>query len=232
MKNKQMRQVTRLVLLVACGAMFFPLGCSTPSWFRTTAKSRTSSVPGVTAPHERIAELRRQRDRAGKMSSAEAEQLAARLAPLCGDEQDPMIRAEIVRTLGTLRASSAQQTLLAAGQDPSAEVRIAACQAWGTIRSETAVNELARIISSDMDPEVRFAAAKGLGKTGGTQAITALGAALEDRDPAMQYLAMESLEKCSGENYGKDVRRWQQYVQSHVPAQTETSVAQQPRDVY
>ncbi len=174
MKRNQMRQFALLVLLATCGAAFCLSGCSTPSWARSTAKNK-SSVPGVTAPHERMAQLREQRKRAGKMSAVAAEELAARLGPQCADEEDPLIRAEIILTLGALNSDTSRQALLAAGQDPSSEVRIAACKAWTGIADEAASNELARILSSDMDQEVRFAAARGLGKAGGPHAVAALG---------------------------------------------------------
>lgn len=137
-----------------------------------------------------------------------------------------MIRAEIVLTLGALRTQSARQALLAAGNDPSSRVRAAVCDAWASIGDETASSELARILSSDMDQEVRFAAAKGLGKVGGPHAVPALGSVLEDRDPAMQYVAMESLKQTSGRDYGHDVRLWKQYVQGQAPVREEKSIAQ------
>jgi len=200
-----------------------------PSWARSTT---THSVSSVTAPHERIAQLREQRKRADKMSPVAAEQLAAELAPQIADEEDPLIRAEIALTLGALNSDTSRQGLLAAGQDPSSEVRIAACKAWTAIADEAASNELARILSSDMDREVRFAAARGLGKAGGPHAVAALGSALEDRDPAMQYLAMESLKQTSGKDFGHDARLWQQYVQGQTPVREEKSVAQRFWDVF
>jgi HEAT repeat protein len=166
------------------------------------------------------------------MSPEAAEQLAAQLGPQCGEEEDPLIRAEMVLTLGALKSERARQSLVAAGNDPDSKVRIAACKAWAGIGDETASSELARILSSDMDQDVRFAAAKGLGKAGGPHAVAALGSALEDRDPAMQYLAMESLKQTSGQDYGRDVRLWKQYVQGQTPVREEKSIAQRARDLF
>jgi len=212
--------------------MFFCLyGCAMPSWARLTNKQK-HTVPGIVPPHERISQLREQRKRASEMPPQAADQLAAELAPLCAEEDDPMIRSEIVLTLGALRSERARQSLLAAGQDPSSQVRIAVCKAWTSIGDETASSELARILSSDTDKEVRHAAAKGLGEAGGPHAVPALGSALEDRDPAMQYLAMESLKQVSGQDYGHDVRLWKQYVQGQTPVREEKSLAQQVRDVF
>lgn len=202
-----------------------------PSWARLTGKQK-HSVPGIVAPHERISQLREQRKRAAQMPPAAAEQLAAQLTPLCAEEDDPMIRSEIVLTLGALGSERARQSLLAAGQDPSSQVRISVCKAWTSIGDETASRELARILSSDTDQQVRHAAAKGLGRVGGPHAVPALGSALEDRDPAMQYLAMESLKQVSGQDYGHDARLWKQYVQGRTPVREEKSLAQQVRDIF
>ncbi len=166
------------------------------------------------------------------MSPAAAEQLARELGPQCGEEDDPLIRSEIVLTLGALNTPAAEQALLAAGQDPNERVRMAACRAWTQVGGETASRELARILQSDTDKEVRVAAAKGLGEAGGRHAVAALGSVLEDRDPAMQYVAMESLQQVSGEDYGHDARLWQQYVQGQTPVREEKSIAQKMLNLF
>ena len=166
------------------------------------------------------------------MSPDAAERLAVELSPQCGEEEDPLIRSELVLTLGALDSPTARQSLLAAGQDPDSRVRIAACKAWADIGDETASSELARILSSDMDQDVRFAAAKCLGKAGGPHAVAALGKALDDRDPAMQYLAMESLRETTGEDYGHDARLWKQYAQGQTPVREEKGIAQRVQDLF
>ena len=202
-----------------------------PSWARSTSK-HTSSVPGITPPYEEMTRLRQQRKRAEDMSPAAAEQLARELGPRCGEEDDPLIRSEIVLTLGALKTPAAEQALLAAGRDPNGRVRMAACRAWAQVGGETASSELARILQSDTDKEVRVAAAKGLGKARGPHAVAALGSVLEDRDPAMQYVAMESLQQVSGKDYGHDARLWQQYVQGQTPVREEKSIAQKMLNLF
>jgi HEAT repeat protein len=71
---------------------------------------------------------------------------------------------------------------------------------------------LAGALSGDVDADVRLAAAKALGETKGPEAAKALGEALNDADPAMQYRAVLSLKKVTGKDLGNDVNRWQQYV--------------------
>ena len=66
--------------------------------------------------------------------------------------------------------------------------------------------------------DVRLAATRELGRFEGNQAIYALGQSLEDADPAIQYLAMQSLRKTTGKNLGNDVRQWKQLVNSTTAA--------------
>ena len=80
---------------------------------------------------------------------------------------------------------------------------------------------------SDTNVDVRIAATTALGRFQGPQAIQALGEALDDSDPAIQYLAMESLRQSTGEKLGNDVRQWKQLVQGTLanPSDAPTSVA-------
>ncbi len=210
-------------------------GCSTSGvrslipWRRATA----DSVPGVTPPTERMAILRDLRQQAGKMAPEKTTRIAASLAQRYHDEKDQLIRAEIVRTIAVFATPASDAVLNEALDDPEAQVRIAACQAWVDHRGEQAVARLAGLLGSDVDQDVRLAAARALGKTGSQAAVAPLGQALEDRDPAMQYRAVRSLEEVTGENLGDDVDRWQQYVRGETPAPAKpVSIAQRLRGLF
>ena len=73
------------------------------------------------------------------------------------------------------------------------------------------------VLSGDVDTDVRLAATRALGKSKEPVAVAALGRALEDSDPAIQYRAVLSLRGATGENLGNDVRRWRQYVAGQQP---------------
>ena len=53
-------------------------------------------------------------------------------------------------------------------------------------------------------------ATEALGKIKSPDSIKALGAAIDDRDPAMQYVAVQSMKNATGKDYGPDVQAWRQ----------------------
>lgn len=177
----------------------------------------TDVVPGVPSPAERTALLRSLAEQSATAGPTEQENIASQLAAVYRQEDDPLIRAEIVRTLSGYRSEAANSLLRAALNDSNADVRVAACRVWGARKDEEAVALLSRALGSDVDVDVRLAAAEALGETGLPAAVPALGQALEDRDPAMQYRAVASLRKVTGQDLGNDVNRWRQYVKGELP---------------
>ena len=65
--------------------------------------------------------------------------------------------------------------------------------------------------------DVRMAATKALGKMKSPEAIQGLAVALEDRDPAMQYVAVESMKTVTGKDYGPNVEAWRQVATGGTP---------------
>jgi HEAT repeat protein len=98
--------------------------------------------------------------------------------------------------------------------DPEPDVRVVVCAEWGKRGDAEAAAVLSGVLSSDIDKDVRMAAARGLGSTHDPVAITALGGALDDTDPAMQRRAVLSLKDVSGQDLGNDVDRWRVAVKS------------------
>jgi len=177
----------------------------------------TDVVPGLPSPAERIATLRKIGRKATWAEPAEQERLSGELAAAFAEEADPLIRGEIVRALGEYPTAAAAGALRTALKDSDADVRIAACEAWGRRAGAEATTLLGEVLSSDVDIDVRLAAARALGRTGDAAAVAALGEALEDHDPAMQYRAVASLRQITGEDLGNDVNRWRLYVKGETP---------------
>lgn len=185
------------------------------SWSWPLASKTSDVVPGIPSPAERIALLREVGEK--NFAPEEQERIARELAAVYRQEDDPLIRAEIVRALARNQSEAAGEVLRTALNDSDRDVRMAGCKAWGHRRDEEAVSQLSRALGSDTDIDVRLAAAEALGATGQPGAVTALGQALEDRDPAMQYRAVASLREVSGKDFGNDVEQWREYVKGESP---------------
>jgi len=223
------------VWIVLCGlAAVTMAGCAEmdflPSWM-PFQEPASDHIAGVVSPAERIAELRELSAKAAKCSPDERLEVSEQLARSIRNEQDPLIRLEIIRALGSYPGPTADAVLKAALSDVDTQVRIAACESWGKRGDDGAVKLLVESLRSDVDIDVRLAAAKALGETRNPAAVEALGESLEDSDPAMQYRAVLSLQQATGKNLGNDVYRWQQYVKGEIP-EPEPTLAERWRRMF
>ncbi len=128
--------------------------------------------------------------------------------------------------LGALQDDYSNPTLLAAVNDASPLVRIAACEAWSHRNGETAVGALSKLLIDDDDGDVRIAAARALGKIKSPQAVQLLGSTLDDRDPAVQLVVMDSLRNLTGQEIGRDVNAWYKYLATQSGTEPSSSVIQ------
>ncbi len=202
-----------LLVIGATGCANFDLTAG-PSCWRFPWDEKPDVVPGITSPTERIEILQKMREKAAWAKPAEQQRISAELAESIRVEADPLIRAEIVRALAEYPTQAATSVLQAALKDSDTEVRVAACEALAKQGGTEATTVLGEALSGDVDLDVRLAAARALGQTNDERALAALGVALEDQNPAMQHRAVASLRKLTGENFGNDVNRWREYVNS------------------
>jgi HEAT repeat protein len=217
----------RRFLLLLCGlAAVTAAGCAEldflPSWVPFQGPA-SDQLPGVVTPAERISELRKLSETAAGRSADEKLKISEQLASSIRREKDPLIRVEIIRALGRYPGPAADAILKAALSDTETNVRVAACEAWGRRGGDAqAVGLLSEALRSDVQSDVRLAAARALGETRNPAAVPALGEALADADPAMQYRAVLSLKQATGKDLGNSVDRWQQYVKGEHPAPAPT----------
>lgn len=203
-------------------AMLFS-GCAEleilPSWVPFQGPA-SDSMPGVTPPAERIAQFKKLSEQANSCDAEQRLKISEQLAAAIRQETDPLIRVEIIRTLGRYPGPAANRILQTALSDADPQVRIAACEAWGRRSDPKAVELLAETLRGDVNIDVRLAAAKALGETRHPGAVAPLGEALDDADPALQYRAVLALQKATGKNLGVDVYRWRQYVRGELKETT------------
>lgn len=224
----------RWLLLLACAAALF-VGCAKlrdRSWWPIGGPT-SDRVPGVVSPVERKERIRALAKQARRAAPADVERIAGELAAQFRSEDDPLMRAEIVRGLANLRTTTAGDVLRTAIGDPDTDVRIAACHALSRFGGPDAISLLSQASAADVDIDVRLAAVRALGQTKDPAAVAALGRALDDRDPALQYYAVHSLQEVTRENLGNNVDRWRQYVQSgQVPSERPVSVVERLRQQF
>jgi len=205
-------------------------GCAQTSWGNPFASKQPEA--NFDTPSSRVEQLRQIAATQDERPESENVRLANEMAAASQTETDPIVRAELVRTLKSYKTEAAQVTLTAAIKDSEPDVRIAACEGWAERGGPEAVQLLSETLSSDTDMDVRLAAARGLGKLRDPGSMAALGLALEDPNPALQYRAVQSLKNISDQNYGDDVNAWRQFVQGEAPTPKNRSLAQKWRDLF
>jgi HEAT repeat protein len=207
---------TVVALIAGCADGPIPENRVLNPWVR---KQWAEDEQRVTTYHRKVADLAELRAKAPTMPPAERDDTANHLASRLTEEKSPALRGEFVRTLATLKSPVAQQALVAATADESSSVRVLACKALGEKPTPEGFQALSHVITNDADLDVRIAAAHQLGKYRGFEAPQALRPALDDRDPALQIAAMQSLEAVDGHTeYRRNVAVWREHLDGGSPA--------------
>jgi HEAT repeat protein len=152
------------------------------------------------------------RSKAKSMSDQEQSRVVQQLTQTLTQDTCPAVRAEIVRTLAAVPSPTATESLRLALQDKDSSVRTVACHALGKRQESEAIQALGLVVAQDPDGDVRMAATKELGRFKNQEAVHALAAALDDNDPALQHLAVQSLRSVTGKDFGDSVPAWRQFV--------------------
>jgi len=196
--------------------------------FRFPWQEVPEQIPGVTPPQQRIEELQA----LPAVSGQQAAELSERLAKEIQQEQDPLVRMNIVRALAEVPDPRAAAVLHAGLEDPDNSVRIACCEAWAKRGGADAVQEMATVLQAESDIDVRMAAARALGDLRDPTAVKPLADSLSDNDPAMQRRAIESLKRVSGKDYGYDIQAWRQYAAGEPVQRAPVSFAERLRQLF
>jgi hypothetical protein len=187
---------------------------------------------GITTPGKRIEQMNKLQELAATQSPADQERVSQELAKQIHDEQDPLIRRHIVRTLGYYQTTVSTTVLKLAVADADTEVRIAACESWGRRGGAEAVEVLSGLLAGDTNIDVRLAAARAIGKTKDKSAVAPLAEALVDSNPAIQHRVVSSLKEVSGKDFGNDVNVWRAYAKGEPVQEPTVSVADRFRRMF
>ncbi len=171
--------------------------------------------------YARVEALQSLRAKAGSLPPEEREQVAAELSQQLAAESAVPMKLEMLRTLAAYNTTTAEAAIVGNLQSENADVRRVACEALARQKGPQAVTALGQVVGTDTDADVRKTAARGLQQFQDPAAAQALRVALDEDDPAMQKIAMDSLRSISGRDYGNDPSRWREYLQGGEPAPAE-----------
>jgi hypothetical protein len=217
--------IRQLSFLFALAITICSLGCAEGPFWR--AGKMTPWAQKQWAAEEQIADslFARKRKMTESVDAAiggpleDQQRVAQELAEVLYRDHVLLLRIHSVKLLGQLDCPAAVKALVDASQDHTSDIRIEAIKAWGNLPPDTAIPHLQQMIGSDTDIDVRLAATRTLGNFSGQKAVSAIALALDDRNPALQLRAAESLGRVTGEQFGRDISAWQQYVQNTTPDQ-------------
>ncbi|GMQ80128.1 MAG: hypothetical protein BMS9Abin04_072 [Planctomycetia bacterium] len=169
-------------------------------------------------PAKRIARLSALAADASQVEAAEQVQILAELVEEYHAEEDPLVRAQVLRTAAAFQSEVVDELLREGLTDASGKVRIDCCEILGKRGDAEAIATLARVLDQDKDIDVQLAAVRALAHFRDAAAVEALATALDSPDPALQYRAIQSLRTMTGKDFGNDTSRWREYVRSGPPA--------------
>ena len=166
--------------------------------------------------YKRLADYQDLQRTAATLSPAEQERVAFQMAELLAQEPNALLRRQVVITLGRLTTPAVQAPLRQALGDANEDIRIAACQALSKQATAESAALLGEVVRNDESLDVRLAATQELGKYSGPQVVESLAVALNDSNPALQYIAVQSLQSATGHKYGNSVAGWREFVEGTV----------------
>jgi len=173
----------------------------------------------TTTYHRKVADLAELRKKARSMPPAERDETALHLAARLKEEKNAVLRAEFVRTLAAFPTPIANEAILASMNDEDTSVRVLAMKSLARTPTAEGFQALSQAVTSDTDLDARVVAARELGKFRGFDAPKSLRPALDDRDPALQLAAMQSLEALDGHTeYRRNVAVWREHLDGGNPA--------------
>ena len=158
-------------------------------------------------------------ERANAGGQGDQQNVAGQLATMIKDDHRIMVRLHATELLGELPSQTAMAAANLASEDPEPDVRMAACHVYGKWGDSDSLYGLRKVLGSDTNPDVRIASARAIGRFQGPEAAKALQVAIESEHPALQLAAADSLENCTGKNFGQDIPKWQEYLANSLPAQ-------------
>lgn len=214
-KNAQNAWSQALIGSCLFGALLSPLGCAQMPKMPWAGDRTPKELPGPNTLAGRVAAVELIGQRATEMESGEAKRVVEAWADQWAspDTMPVPVKTAVLHVAPQLPNGQGAAILPLALRDAEIEVRQHACRAAGMMPSRENMDLLIDLLTHESNTDVRLSATRALGQFKDPQVISTLGQLLDDRDPAIQYLAMQSLENATGEDGGLDVRQWKKMLE-------------------
>ncbi len=177
--------------------------------------NQTAHVTGVPLPAERMRNIRELGQAARSIPADRQGQYASILFEIIKEEPDALIRREAVAAIAHYQTPLTVQALKHASSDNDRDVRQVVCGAWMVYGGEEAVPELAEILASETDLDIRIDAIERLGQLADKRAVPAMIVPLSTSDPALQHYTMLALQQITGYR-SNDAQQWLAYCKGEI----------------
>lgn len=217
-----------LVSLAGCtDGLLYKMKTINPYYRKEWEKDREY---GVTF-NDQVEEIKFLQSRLGSMDESKKSSWAEVLERLIkGDgkiqkDPSPELRTLAVQTIASIPGPATIRALNSASTDESEKVRLAACEAWRSVKGTDAKNMLMTLARNPKEtPSIRRAATNALSEFSDEDVKSTLSSILDDKSPALQYQAAMSLKKITGRDYGGDIDAWRDYMQGKDVPEPEKSM--------
>lgn len=167
-------------------------------------------------PAQRIDSIRLVARKSTRKDTPEQQAIVRELITKLPNESDPLIRQVVLETAAEFKTPLASKALLVGLSDESPHVREASCRLLAAAPISGAAEALSKLVQGDDSFDVRVAAAKALGRNGGTR--QQLLPVLEDPNPAMQLAGVEAMRSITGQDLGGDVSAYRALARGDAPS--------------
>lgn len=199
------------------------VGCSSLRSPATTAASHLKIITQDADPNKRYAAYAKLATPSVYDNDRQKGEAVKTLIDELTKAREPLAtRAQICRTLGELRDTSAREVIISATGDPNPVIRVEACRALGKIGKSEDATILARIMNLDQEPDCRVAAVDALGllKSQDPRIHSVLVMGLEHEEPSIRYASYQALKATTGKDLGIEAKAWSQYLEPKADPET------------
>lgn len=180
---------------------------------------------------QRIEELELLESRIASYTPDDQMRWAMQLEHLIESDPSPEFRARAVQAIASIQNESVTRSLNRASTDDIEKVRMVAAKSWGKQNNGPVPDMLLSMATNDASNSVRATAIRSLGNFEEPEVRQALASLIDDRSPAIQYEASQSLAKLTGRNYGGDFASWKKFLNGEdVPEPESKSMTAQALD--